>query len=170
MSDELRLRLVNRFAGETQVLEAQELIEAKARHILLHYATNILPNRFKAMIVANSRAATVRYQAALMKARDQLIETLEHLAPSLLEKTPEQRTELSPSTQMLLQAYPQRNLLRYLDCAAVISAEQNDDPEWKQWSDPKNRDEYIQRFKLPLLEEDKHLAFLMCPTNVINWL
>src|SRR5260370_23587396 len=65
MPDEVRLRIVNRYASETQVLEAQELIEAKAKHILLHYAANILPNRFKAMIVSSSRAATVRYQAAI---------------------------------------------------------------------------------------------------------
>ncbi len=154
MPDEVRLHIINRYASETQVLEAQELIEAKARHMLLHYAANILPNHFKAMIVTSSRAATVRYQAAMMKAREQLMETLEQLAPSKLAMSREQRAKLPLGEQMLLQAYPQRELLRHLDCAAVISAEPDDDPEWRQWSNLQNRNDYIKRFKLPLSQTE----------------
>jgi type I restriction enzyme, R subunit len=152
MPDQTRLRIINRYANETQVLEAQELIEAKARHILLHYAANILPNRLKAMIVASSRAATVRYQAAIVKARKELVEVLDHLAPDKLEKSREERADLPLGEQMLLQAYPQRDLLRRLECAVVISAEPDDPPEWRQWSTPQNRRTYIRRFKLPLAQ------------------
>ncbi|GCF10545.1 type I restriction endonuclease subunit R [Dictyobacter arantiisoli] len=155
MPDEVRLRIINHYANETQVLEAQELIEAKARHMLLHYAANILPNHFKAMIVASSRAATVRYQAAIVKAREQLLETLEQLPPSRLEMSQEERANLPLGEQMLLQAYSQRELLRQLDCAAVISSEPDDDPAWQQWNATHNRNNYIRRFKLPLVQNEE---------------
>ena len=47
------------------VLEAPTLIEAKARDMLRHYVEHILPNGFKAQVVAYSRLAAVRYHDAL---------------------------------------------------------------------------------------------------------
>ncbi len=152
MPDVVRLRLMNSHVNESGVLEARELIEAKARHMLLHYTANILPNRFKAMIVASSRAATVRYQAAIMQARTQLLDTLEHLSPARLALSEEERSTLPLGEQMLLRAYRHREILRRLDCAAVISSEQDDDPAWQQWSMAQKRSDYIKRFKLPLGE------------------
>jgi type I restriction enzyme R subunit len=139
------------------VLEAQELIEAKAYHMLLHYAAHVLPNGFKAMVVARSRMATVRYQAALMKAQQQLINALtelEQTAGTLLALSPEERGVLPQGTRLLLQAYPQRDRLNQLQCAAVISASEADDPVWTVWSDERRREEYIKRFKLPLEVSD----------------
>lgn len=148
--DQVRLRLLNDHANEGAILDARELIEAKARHMLLHYVANILPNRFKAMIVASSRAATVRYQAAISQAKQELLETLEQLPAAKRALSEEERTTLPLGEQMLLLAYPQRELLRGLECAAVISSEQTDDPEWRRWSNDQEHKEYIRRFKLPL--------------------
>jgi|SRR5579875_548991 type I restriction enzyme R subunit len=156
MPHEVRLRIENLYASERQVLEAQELIDAKARHILLHYAANILPNGFKALVVANSRKATVRYQAALVEARRQLVDTLAQLSPQLLALSSEQREELPQGTQLLLQAYPQLDFLRTLECAAIISSEEDDELEWRQWSEERSRKNYIERFKLPLSASNGH--------------
>ncbi len=149
MPAEVKRRIVNLYAGEEQVLEAPELIEAKARHMLLHYAANVLPNGFKAMVVASSRLATIKYQHALMQAKGELLATLDTLDPQLLAYDEEKRKELSPGMQMLLQAYAQRELLQALECAAVISSLKGDDPAWSEWSDETKRKRYIARFKLP---------------------
>ncbi|MFD0854411.1 DEAD/DEAH box helicase family protein, partial [Actinomadura adrarensis] len=48
-----REELQRRYATKGDVLEAEELIEAKARHMLRHYVTGVLPGGFKAQLVAN---------------------------------------------------------------------------------------------------------------------
>lgn len=157
MPHEVRRRIINLYAGESQVLEAQEMIEAKARHMLLHYAANILPNNLKAMVVANSRAATVSYQKALMLAKDELVEVLTNLNPSSLpqQQNGETAEVSSPSgIDLMRQAQAQLPLLRNLECAAVISASRDDDPSWSEWSDETRRKRYIERFKLPLQENN----------------
>ena len=63
------------------MLEAPELIEAKAKDILRHYVTTVMPDGFKGMIVATSREACLRYFKALNKARDELIEEIERSRP-----------------------------------------------------------------------------------------
>ena len=45
-------------------MEAERLIATKARNMLRHYVENILPNGFKAQVVAVSRRATIRYHVA----------------------------------------------------------------------------------------------------------
>ena len=64
-----------RYATKGDVMEAEELIAAKARNMLRHYVETVLPNGFKAQIAAHSRGAAVRYRAALLKARDELVAT-----------------------------------------------------------------------------------------------
>ncbi len=160
MPHEVRQQIVSLYAGETQVLEATELIEAKARHMLLHYAANILPDEFKAMIVTRSRQAAVRYQGAIMHARDHLVATLEQLDPALLTLNQEQRETLQQGTQMLLQAHPQLDLLKNIECAAVISAGGEDPDEWRRWSDESKQKRTIEVFKLPLGWEGDNLAIL----------
>ena len=46
-----------RWATKGNVLEAPKLIAAKARSMLRHYVDTVLPNRFKAQVVATSRLA-----------------------------------------------------------------------------------------------------------------
>lgn len=59
----------------------QALIADKARDILRHYVTNILPNGYKAQVVAYSRLAAIRYFEALRAARDELLAEAHALSP-----------------------------------------------------------------------------------------
>ena len=55
-----------RWATKGNVLEAPKMIEAKARDMLRHYVDGVMPNGFKAQVVATSRLAAVRYRAAFL--------------------------------------------------------------------------------------------------------
>ena len=59
-----------RWATKGNVLEAPKMIEAKARDMLRHYVDGVMPNGFKAQVVATSRLAAVRYREAFLHARD----------------------------------------------------------------------------------------------------
>ena len=67
----------NKYATKGHVMEAPALIAAKARDILRHYTDNILPNGFKAQVVAVSRRRPFRYYEAFLEARDELVAELE---------------------------------------------------------------------------------------------
>ena len=111
------------------------MIEAKAADILSHYVRAILPDGFKAQVVAISRLATIRYQAALVKAQRDLIAQLETLDPALLALSETERADQDELTQFLLTAHGQLSLIRRLEFAAVISAAQNDPAPYKEWTD-----------------------------------
>ena len=66
-----------RYTTSTAVLEAQELIDAKAEDMLGHYLTTVLPGGFKAQVVAATRRAAVRYAAALQASRDSILSDLD---------------------------------------------------------------------------------------------
>ena len=51
-----------KYATDGDVLEAPLLIEQKARDLIRHYASVVLPEGYKAQIVATSRQAAVTYQ------------------------------------------------------------------------------------------------------------
>lgn len=51
--------------------------------MLRHYVTNILPNGYKAQVVAYSRLAAVRYYKAFIDARDKLLFDAERLPEEL---------------------------------------------------------------------------------------
>ena len=70
-----------RWATKGNVMEAPKLIAAKARSMLRHYVDTVLPNRFKAQVVANSRLAAVRYRDAFLAARDELLAELDAPGP-----------------------------------------------------------------------------------------
>jgi type I restriction enzyme R subunit len=54
-----------KYATKGHVFDAPALIADKARDIVRHYVTNILPNGYKAQVVAYSRLAAIRYFEAL---------------------------------------------------------------------------------------------------------
>ena len=83
-TDEELEKLKQRYATTGAVLEAPKLIAAKARDMLRHYVSTMLPNGFKAQVVAISRRATVRYREALQAARDDLVAELEGLPATLV--------------------------------------------------------------------------------------
>lgn len=58
-----------KYATRGHVLEAPRLIAAKARDMLRHYVDAVLPNGFKAQVVATTRRAAVLYQRELEEAR-----------------------------------------------------------------------------------------------------
>ncbi|GLZ09170.1 type I restriction enzyme [Actinomadura sp. NBRC 104412] len=168
-SDSEREALQRRYATKGDVLEADELIEAKARHMLRHYVTGVLPGGFKAQLVANSRAATLRYRTALMKARDALVAEAERI-PSHLLDTP--LDELSPRRLVLVQARRRLDLLRAMEFVPVISPGADDGPEYGQWTDERAQRSREAAFKRPfpetLGEGEKPIAFLIVKSMLLT--
>src|SRR4029077_7984129 len=62
-----------KYATEGDVMEAPMLIEQKARDMIRHYETVVLPERFKAQVVATSRQAVMTYLDKLDEARNELV-------------------------------------------------------------------------------------------------
>lgn len=161
-----------KYATKGQILEAPQLIEEKAHDILRHYVTHILPNGYKAQVVAYSRRAAIRYQAAFERARSALLE--QALALSTADKTmdTEQLMHRPPKVQAAVQAWHQRELLKRLEFAVVISGANNDDPAWGQWSSAEAVKQHIQRFKKPLTHKDPDktdpLAFLIVKSMLLT--
>jgi len=73
-----------KYATEGDVLEAPLLIEKKARDMLRHYVEVVLPEGFKAQVVATSRAAGVTYHEKFTQALHELVAALEALSPDIL--------------------------------------------------------------------------------------
>jgi type I restriction enzyme R subunit len=140
-----------RWATKGNVLEAPKMIEAKARDMLRHYVDGVMPNGFKAQVVATSRLAAVRYREAFLRARDELAAEIENLDPA--QKTPEaidRADELPTKTARLVRASAHLSLIKALHFVPVISGSHNDDPDWLQWSDGDKHKTNIAQFKLPL--------------------
>ncbi|MYA74786.1 MAG: type I restriction endonuclease subunit R [Acidimicrobiaceae bacterium] len=147
LTDEQRETLQQKHATASRVLEAPELIEAKAKDILRHYISTVMPDGFKGMIVATSREACVRYHQALLKARDELVAELDQRSGQIGQ--PAERFD--SDGPFMSNAVKQVDLIRNLDFAAVISVgDHNDPPHYSQWTDKQRQQEHIDRFKLPL--------------------
>ena len=146
LTDEQRESLQHKYATVARVLEAPELIEAKAKDILRHYISTVMPDGFKGMVVATSREACVRYEQALVKARDELVVELDQRS-DLLDQPAGRFDTDGP---FMSGAAKQVHLIRNLDFAAVISADHNDPPHYAQWTNKQRQQERIDSFKLPL--------------------
>ncbi|MEJ7742835.1 MAG: hypothetical protein WKF73_09955 [Nocardioidaceae bacterium] len=99
------------------VLSAEGVIADKARDMLHHWVDAVLPNGFKAQVVAASRLAAVRYRDALLAARDELVRDLEEYRDGVLPADQE-------AESFLQRALPYLALLRVIDFVPVISAGQ----------------------------------------------
>ncbi len=139
--------LQKKYATTAQVLEAPELIAAKAKDILRHYIATVMPDRFKGMIVATSREACLRYYDALNSARDELVVELEELGGESLDGS---RGMIDPDESFLRAAVGQIDLIRALEFAPVISGDHNDPPHYAEWTDKQQQQAHINSFKLPL--------------------
>lgn len=161
-----------KYATRGHVMEAPKLIADKARDMLRHYVENVLPNGFKAQLVAVSRRATIRYQEALQEARAELVAQLELLDPALLGLHEEALSLVDPELQYRVRAHRYLETIRALEFAPVISAGNNDDPAWNEWTDRGKVDARIARFKKPLFHEDPEkrdpLAFLIVKSMLIT--
>jgi len=172
LTPEEREAIKNKYAREKEVLEAKEVIAEKARDMFRHYVSTVLPNHFKAQIVAVSRLAALRYQAALVEAQQELVAAIEALDPALIGLPQDRLAECDEETQFLAAAAPHLDTIRRLEFAAVISGDQHDDPSYKEWTDRAKIDDRIGRFKKPLVHSDPtrqdSLAFLCVRTMLLT--
>ncbi|MCH7584457.1 MAG: type I restriction endonuclease subunit R [Acidobacteria bacterium] len=144
-TDEELLAIQQKYATTGNVLEADNLITAKARDMFRHYVESIMPNGLKAQVIASSRLAAIRYSAALTAARDELVSELESFRSS-----PEDVPVSGSRRRFLERALPSLDVIRRLEATTVISADHNDDPSWSEWSDRGEIEDRVERFKKPL--------------------
>ena len=147
LTEQQRETLQKKYATTAEVLEAPELIAAKARDLLRHYIATVMPDGFKGMIVATSRKACLRYHEALQEARDELVAEIDRRRDELLGPS-----SGSPDAEELFlrTAARQVDLIRVLEFAPVISGDHNDPPDYAPWTDKARQLERIDRFRLPL--------------------
>ena len=161
-----------KYATKGNILEAPALIADKARDMLRHYVTNILPNGYKAQVVAYSRTAVIRYHVAFVEARDELLAQAAALSDHDKAMDDEALCSKPPLTQALVQAWRYRDALCLIEFAAVMSGGNNDDPTWRQWTEGAAQDARIKRFKKPLFHKDPAkadpLAFLIVKSMLLT--
>jgi type I restriction enzyme R subunit len=172
MTGEEREALKRKYGTLGAILEAPELVGAKARDMLRQYVDNILPNGLKAQVVAFSRRSAIRYQAAFVAARDELI--AEALALDADTRALDD-LDLQSRPQKLrsaVRAWRVLERLKTLDFAAIISPDNNDPPEWSEWSDATKIESRIARFKLQFEHADPGkrdpLAFLIVKSMLLT--
>ncbi len=165
-----------KYATKGHIFDAPALVADKARDMLRHYVANILPNGYKAQVVAYSRLGAVRYVEALQKARDELLQEAQALSPHDQAQDDEALCQRSPRLQAVVQAWRYRDTLARLQFAPIISGSNNDDPAWKAWTDGATHEQLIKRFKKPLLSPGSHaqpektdpLAFLVVKSMLLT--
>ena len=161
-----------KYATKGNIFEAPALIDEKARDMLRHYVTNILPNGYKAQVVAYSRLAVVRYFEALKRARDSLLKDITNLSPEMSSMDDESLCVQPFRVQALVQAWRYREVLARMKFAPIISGNNNDDPEWKDWTDSALQEEVIKKFKKPLYHPDSKkadpLAFIIVKSMLLT--
>lgn len=161
-----------KYATKGHIFDAPALIADKARDIIRHYVTNILPNGYKAQVVAYSRLAAIRYFEALRSARDELLAEAQALSPEDKALDDEALCQRPLSVQAVVQAWRYRDTLARIEFAPIISGSNNDDPAWKQWTDGAAHEQLIKRFKKPLLnakpEKTDPLAFLVVKSMLLT--
>lgn len=161
-----------KYATKGQIFEAPGLIRDKARDMLRHYVTHILPNGLKAQVVAYSRLAVVRYLDAFVAARDALLAEADSLNPEDKALDDEALCTRPPAVRAQVQAWRWREVLRRVEFAPIISGSNNDDPAWRQWTDSTAQEQRINRFKQPLLHADPAkadpLAFLIVKSMLLT--
>src|SRR5690606_17807692 len=153
-AEELEL-IKKKFATKGQIFEAPRLIEEKAADMLRHYVTNILPNGFKAQVVAYSRRAAIRYHEAFKAARLALLAEARALSPADKALDDTALILRPPRVRAAVQAWRYRELLAEIEFAVVISSGNNEDGAWAKWSDSAAVETHIKRFKKPLQHEDE---------------
>lgn len=110
-TEEERQEIQRRYGGMMEYLASAERVRTNARDMLTHYVADILPNGFKAMVVASSIPAAVRYKVEL-----------ENLIPEFIA-IEEAKTENERDEDVL-----QR--LKILKVRAVISQQSNNEPAY----------------------------------------
>ncbi|MBU0541267.1 MAG: type I restriction endonuclease subunit R [Gammaproteobacteria bacterium] len=170
-SEELEA-IKRKYATKGPVFDAPALIADKAQDIIRHYVTNILPNGYKAQVVAYSRLAAIRYFEALKRARDELLADAHALSAADKALDDEALCQRPAKEQAVVQAWRYRDTLARIEFAPVISGSNNDDSAWKQWTDGSVHEQLIKRFKKPLFnakpEKTDPLAFLVVKSMLLT--
>lgn len=143
-----------KYARVAEVLEAPEMIAAKAADMLEHYVSTVLPQEFKGMVVAPSRLGCIRYRDAFNAARKRLVFDLENLDPALAALDGGEIDDLSRHQQFLVRALPHLDLIQVLEFVPVISGAHNDSADWATWTDKGEQEGRIEAFKKPLGPDD----------------
>ena len=168
LTEDQRETLQRRYATTAKVLEAPELIAAKAKDVLWHYIGTVMPDGFKGMIVATSREACLRYYQALDTARDELVAELDQHRSRLGNGS---GGSLDPDESFMRAAAGQVDLIRDLEFAPVISGDHNDPPHYTPWTGKQRQEQHIDRFQLPLGSAgEKHdpLALLIVKSMLLT--
>ncbi|TMR94755.1 type I restriction endonuclease subunit R [Nonomuraea basaltis] len=139
-----RQQVQRRHASIRAILESEDEIQNKAADMLRHYVRYVLPGRFKAQVIAASRLAVVRYRAALMDARDDLLARAASV-PSSIAHDP--NAEIEVETDLLLKVRLHRPVLQRMQFVPVISEGANDPEDWSEWTDKDKQQDHIARFK-----------------------
>ncbi|MGI8603079.1 MAG: type I restriction endonuclease subunit R [Verrucomicrobiales bacterium] len=136
-----------RYATDGDVMEAPMLIDQKARDMIRHYTEVVLPEGFKAQVVATSRQAAMTYLDKLTQARSELVAELEAVPTATLALSDDDVEKLDAQTRFLVRAHRQLPRLRALEIAAVFSGHHNDPESWWTWADKGQQEDFIKRFK-----------------------
>jgi type I restriction enzyme R subunit len=148
-----REAIKDRYATRRHVLNAADPLKAKAIDILRHYILNILPNGFKAQLVAASRELAVDYVEALVTARDGIVNAIEATADILRFLDPEATQNAGGDVAFMAAALPYLGAIKRLEFAAVISIDHNDLLHLKAWGGVTETKQRLQRFKKPLAQD-----------------
>ncbi|WP_437686186.1 type I restriction endonuclease subunit R [Sorangium sp. So ce176] len=161
-----------KYATKGNVLEAERMIEAKARDMLRNYVEHILPSGLKAQIAAYSRLAAVRYAKVLPEVRDELVKEAKALDPALRDLDVEALATKPRKLRVAVRAYQNLAGLERLEFAAVISGVHNEDPMYDEWTDGGKIEAHIARFKKPFVHDDPEkadpLAFLVVKSMLLT--
>jgi type I restriction enzyme R subunit len=164
LTDEERQQLQRRWATKGTVSAAQKLVDVKAKHMLRHYVDKVLPEGFKAQVVAHDRETTVRYREALVEARDELVRDLEKLPPQLLARNLD---ELKPRQAQLVKAHKQLDLIKRMDFVPVISkGDSEHEDRYAEWTDEAKQKLRIDGFTRPFGEND--IAFVIVKSMLLT--
>ena len=168
-----RAAIQAKYANRFKILEAQDLIAAKAGHMLRHYVENVLPRGLKAQVVAVSRLSAVRYQHALAAGVAELVRRLDDVPGHYFDLPEEAVAALPDDDRLLHAARPHLETLRRIEVAAVISGDPHDPAAWAEWTDPakiRQRAGEEGWFKTPLVadcEGEQHGLAILCVKGML---
>lgn len=168
-ADELAV-IKAKYGTEGDVLEAPMLIARKAEDMLRHYVGVVMPEGFKAQVVATSRRAAVVYRDKLLEARDVLVGQLAALPGATLTMNDDELSRLDAETQFLVRAHPLLPTLTAMDVAVVISGDHNDPESWWDWTDKEKQKQFTARFKRRLAAARTEKTDPLCILVVNNML
>jgi hypothetical protein len=165
-------KIKQKYATKGDVVAAPKLIAAKAVDILEHYVANVLPNGFKAQLVAVTRAATLIYREKLLEAQAAMLQDIDALDPAILALDDDAAAELPRRQRILRGAARWRDRIAALEFAPVISGSAKDPDDYAQWTDRDQIEARIAQFKRPLVHADptksSPLAFLIVKSMLLT--